>query len=1050
MTWRFAPARPFRAACASVVPESAHTLGRYKLQRKIGSGAMGVVYEALDPKLNRPVAIKTIIKSHLDEEVSREYSVRFKEEAQAVARLNHPNIVQVYDFGEEGEVAFIVMEFIRGKDLKQCFDGNLRFEPREFVRMMCELLSALDYAHQSGIVHRDIKPANVMLDVQSRVKLMDFGVAKITDTERTHRTQLGTMVGTPSYMSPEQVQGLVVDHRSDLFSSGIVLYQFLTGQRPFTGGDWTLRKMIVNEDPVRPSQINTALSPEFDRVIARALAKAPESRYQSAADFGHALQRVFEGRPAEEEDDRTIMRPSGAPSVPPPSKPADPRATPTQPSLSTSPTGGSQEVEVEFWRSIKDSEDAEDFELYLQQFPRGAYAKLAERKIAKLRKSGTVTGTGSGVQAGSGSTGYGASDTSAETDELRRLEEEHRRQAEELARRQAEARKKAEAEARARREAEEKARREAEEKARREAEEKARREAEEKARREAEEKARREAEAREKARREAEERARLEAERIRRENEERTRREAEEKLRREAEEKARREAEARAKREAEEKARREADEKARLEVERIRRENEEKARLEAEAKTRREAEDKARREAEAKAKREAEERARREAEETARVEAERIRRDNEENARREAEAKARREAEAKARREAEAKAKREAEAKAKREAEARVKREAEEKARQEAEARARARHDELEQKRAAEQRAPASEDDLTVAVPVQKAPARPAEAVREELTVTVPIPVQNVPPQRRNPFIVPGVLGGLVVAGAVAAYFAMRSPEQPPVVAKQPPSVPKVDPQPVQPQADERAKREAEEKARAALALQREAESAAAQAKAEADAKAAKAKADADAKTAKAEADKLAKAKADAEAKARAEADKVAKAKADAEAKARAEADKVAKAKAEADKVAKAKADAEAKARAEAEAKAKADAEKLAKAKADEAKARAEAEAKAKAEADRLAKAEAEAKKKQEAEPKRPDGATLHQRALALENDGKVAEAVKLYKAAALANYGPSATRLGNIYRDGKEGVPRDYGESLKWDALARKLGEKPPTQKGR
>ncbi|HEV3484460.1 MAG TPA: serine/threonine-protein kinase, partial [Vicinamibacterales bacterium] len=286
----------------------AQTLGRYKLQRKIGSGAMGLVYEALDPKLNRPVAIKTILKSHLDEDVAREYSVRFREEAQAVARLNHPNIVQVYDFGEEGDVAFIVMEFIRGKDLKHCFDSNVRFEPKDFVRMMCELLSALDYAHQSGIVHRDIKPANVMLDVQARVKLMDFGVAKIQDTDRTHRTQVGTMVGTPSYMSPEQVQGLPCDQRSDLFSCGIVLYQFLTNQRPFTGGDWTLRKAIVHDDPVWPSQLNAALSPEYDRVIARALAKAPEARFQSAADFSRALQRVFEGQSAEDEDDRTIMR----------------------------------------------------------------------------------------------------------------------------------------------------------------------------------------------------------------------------------------------------------------------------------------------------------------------------------------------------------------------------------------------------------------------------------------------------------------------------------------------------------------------------------------------------------------------------------------------------------------------------------------------------------------------------------------------------------------------------------------------------------------------
>jgi TolA protein len=1008
-----APSRPRGAARASAVPESAQTLGRYKLQRKIGSGAMGVVYEALDPKLNRPVAIKTIIKSHLDEEVSREYSVRFKEEAQAVARLNHPNIVQVYDFGEEGEVAFIVMEFIRGKDLKQCFDGNLRFEPREFVRMMCELLSALDYAHQSGIVHRDIKPANVMLDVQSRVKLMDFGVAKITDTDRTHRTQLGTMVGTPSYMSPEQVQGLVVDHRSDLFSSGIVLYQFLTGQRPFTGGDWTLRKMIVNEDPVRPSQINTALSPEFDRVIARALAKAPESRYQSAADFGRALQRVFEGRPAEEEDDRTVMRPTGA-SVPQPSRPADPRATSTQPSLATSPTGGSQEVEVEFWRSIKDSEDAEDFELYLQQFPRGAYAKLAERKIAKLRKSGTLTGTGSGVQTGTGSPGYTASDTSAEADELRKLEDEHRRQAEELARRQAEARKKAEAEARARREAEEKARREAEEKARREAEERARREAEERARREAEEKARREAEAREKARREAEERARLEAERIRRENEERARREAEEKARREAEEKARREAEARAKREAEEKARREAEEKAKREAEsKARREAEEKARLEAE-RIRRENEEKARLEAEAKA--------RREAEEKARVEAERIRRENEEKARREAETKAKREAEAKA------------------------KREAEEKARQEAEARARARHDELEQKRAAEQRAPATEEDLTVAVPVQKAPARPAEPVREELTVTVPIPVQNVPPQRRNPFIVPGVLGGVIVVGAVAAYFAMRSPEQPPVVAKPVPPVARVEPQPApQPQVDEKAQRESAAKAEQArkqeaarLAAEEEAKKKEAAKLAEEENKKEAARLAAEKK----EAARLAEAKKKEEAArlAAAEAKKkeaAAAAKAAEEAKKKEEATRLA---AEETK----KKEAAAAAKAAEEARKKEEAARLA---AEEAK-RKEAAAKAAEEQKRQQVAAVTAKPP--AEPKRVNGAELFARASELESQGKVAEAVKLYIAAANADHGPSAKKLGDIFSGGKGDVAQDYTASLRWHQRARQLGEKVQTQRGR
>src|SRR4029079_11694622 len=157
-------------------------------------GAMGVVYEGIDPKLNRRVAIKTILKSHLDPDTAKDYSMRFSREAQAVARLNHPHIVQVYDFAEEGDIAYLVMEFIRGKELKNFFDANERFDLKEAVRIMCELLDALDFAHEGGIVHRDIKPANVMLDGQARVKLADFGVARVTDDRSAaEKTQAGTM-----------------------------------------------------------------------------------------------------------------------------------------------------------------------------------------------------------------------------------------------------------------------------------------------------------------------------------------------------------------------------------------------------------------------------------------------------------------------------------------------------------------------------------------------------------------------------------------------------------------------------------------------------------------------------------------------------------------------------------------------------------------------------------------------------------------------------------------------------------------------------------------
>src|SRR5258705_6497493 len=213
------------------------TLGRYQLERVLGKGAMGIVYEALDPKLHRKVAIKTILINQLDEETAKDFSMRFEREARAVARLNHPNIVQVYDFGEEDEVAFLVMEFIRGSELKSSLAENRPIGRGQCVRVMCELLDALDFAHEAGVIHRDVKPANVMLDAQGRAKLTDFGVARITESDKTsvQRTQAGTMIGTPSYMSPEQIQGLRIDGRTDIFSAGIILHQLLTRHKPFAG-----------------------------------------------------------------------------------------------------------------------------------------------------------------------------------------------------------------------------------------------------------------------------------------------------------------------------------------------------------------------------------------------------------------------------------------------------------------------------------------------------------------------------------------------------------------------------------------------------------------------------------------------------------------------------------------------------------------------------------------------------------------------------------------------------------------------------------------------
>ncbi|MEK7750573.1 MAG: serine/threonine-protein kinase, partial [Acidobacteriota bacterium] len=360
-------------------------LGRYQLERVLGKGAMGVVYEALDPKLHRKVAIKTILKSALDDETSKDYSMRFAREAQAVARLNHPNIVQVYDYGEEGDVAYIVMEFVRGKELKSFFDANEMFDKADIVRIMGELLDALAFAHEHGIIHRDIKPANVMIDSEGRAKLADFGVARLSDVDRTQaeRTQAGTMVGTPAYMSPEQIQGQHIDGRTDIFSAGVVLYQFLTGQRPFTGaGAWTIAKKIIQEDPPLPSSINVALPKEFDQVVSKALAKQPEDRYLNARDFARALKRVLEGKPAEEDNDATIVVRAPEPAARPAAKAEAPKEEAPR---------KSEEIELEFWRAIKDSDDPDDFELYVEQFPKGTYTGLAQRKIMKLKRGTTTT-----------------------------------------------------------------------------------------------------------------------------------------------------------------------------------------------------------------------------------------------------------------------------------------------------------------------------------------------------------------------------------------------------------------------------------------------------------------------------------------------------------------------------------------------------------------------------------------------------------------------------------------------------------------------------------
>ncbi len=262
-------------------------LGKYEIRRELGRGAMGVVYEAFDPLIERAVAIKTILKSSIDKSEMEEAFSRFRREARAAGRLSHPKIVSVYEYGEDDDMAFIVMELIRGRELKEYFDHEDRFSIKDGIRIVLQLLDALDYSHTHGVVHRDIKPANIMITVDGQVKIADFGIAKI---DSSSLTQVGIVLGTPTYMSPEQFIGKGVDHRTDIYSCGVLLYQFLTGERPFTGSVITIMHKAVNQDAVPPSQFNPDVSPELDEVVSRAMAKRPADRYQSAAEFMQALK----------------------------------------------------------------------------------------------------------------------------------------------------------------------------------------------------------------------------------------------------------------------------------------------------------------------------------------------------------------------------------------------------------------------------------------------------------------------------------------------------------------------------------------------------------------------------------------------------------------------------------------------------------------------------------------------------------------------------------------------------------------------------------------
>ncbi len=272
------------------------TIGRYQIVGELGRGAMGIVYRALDPAINRPVAIKTIKLAEFTDSAERErLRDRLFREAQSAGILSHPNIVTVYDVGEEGEVTYIAMELVDGPSLEMLLLGPEPPEPQRIVSILQQTAAALDYAHKKGIVHRDIKPANIMLDEEGAAKITDFGVAKIAESQQM--TQTGMVLGTPNYMSPEQVQGKPVDGRADQFSLAVAAYEMLTGEKPFAAEQLTtVLYKIVSEEPLAPHHLNPSLGWAVAMVLNRALAKDPAKRYPTCAEFIAALDSALKSK----------------------------------------------------------------------------------------------------------------------------------------------------------------------------------------------------------------------------------------------------------------------------------------------------------------------------------------------------------------------------------------------------------------------------------------------------------------------------------------------------------------------------------------------------------------------------------------------------------------------------------------------------------------------------------------------------------------------------------------------------------------------------------
>ncbi len=310
-------------------------LGRYEIIRELGKGAMGVVYEGRDPNIGRRVALKTARRDVLAASgMAAEMMERFLREARAAGALNHPNIITIYDTDEEDGTAWIAMEFIEGSDLREVLVERRGLDLSRLLEFGAQICDALEVAHRQGIVHRDIKPANILITREGSLKVADFGIAHVSDSTLT---QDGALIGTPHYMSPEQFMGQNIDGRADLFSVGIILYELLTGEKPFSGEALsTVMHHVIKTMPVPPSELNLSIPQHVDFVLMKALAKRPQERYATAAAMAAALRECKKDKPdpavlgvtnstdgatvVSTADAATIAGPAVAPAAPPASE----------------------------------------------------------------------------------------------------------------------------------------------------------------------------------------------------------------------------------------------------------------------------------------------------------------------------------------------------------------------------------------------------------------------------------------------------------------------------------------------------------------------------------------------------------------------------------------------------------------------------------------------------------------------------------------------------------------------------------------------------------